>query len=141
MANNRLIEGPSLANPIIRQYVADAAITAGSWVSLDGADREVNPTVAATTVITGLAQSGAAEGGIVEVLIPQPGDIFQGTYTGTLAATDIGEACDITDAGSINGDASSTDMVLIDNYNATTVLVKYSVNPTKLTVPGGSAII
>jgi hypothetical protein len=94
MANNRLIEGPSLANPIIRQYVADAAITAGSWVSLDGADREVNPTVAATTVITGLAQSGAAEGGIVEVLIPQPGDIFQGTYTGTLAATDIGEVCD-----------------------------------------------
>ncbi len=139
---HRLVEGPSLANPIQRNFTVTSggAATVGEWVLGETTLGTVANAASGAAGLTGLALNTAAAGATVQVLIPQPGDVFEGTYTGTVPGTPYFVGVSLTTSGVINYASPTQALFLPLSKNTTASTVRYSVNPAKLTAPGGSAL-
>ena len=100
---------------------ASTAFTPNLPVSRSSADETIEPTVAATTTVTGIclkkvtsADSDYASETLIAVAVPKTdGAQFESDTSADIAKTDEGEYMDLTDAGLVNPAASTTDMVIL----------------------------
>lgn len=100
---------------------ASTAFTPNLPVSRTSADETIEPTVAATTTVTGIglqqitsADADYASETLIAVAIPKTdGAQFESDTSADIAVTDIGEFMDLTNAGLVDPAASTTDIVIL----------------------------
>lgn len=120
---------------------ASTAFTPNLPVSRSSADETIEPTVAATTTVTGIglekitsADTDYASETLIGVAVPKTvGAQFESDTSADIADTDIGEYMDLTDAGLVNPAASTTDMVILKSVISARRGV-FIFNPTKVRV-------
>jgi hypothetical protein len=117
--------------------VASAAIATGRWVTMSGTTGKFAVLADNGTVVHGLANNAAlADGDLIDIVIPDQNDIFEGPYIGSFDDTDIGAQFGYDNAASTYYDAvdqgnttAGQIMFQLVSYNSTAGTCRYKVVP------------